>query len=139
MFVRDIMTPLVKGVPCDAPLSEAALIMREDDTGFVPVLQGTDLIGVVTDRDIVTRGVVSGRKTDEMPVSAVMTPCISTVRHDYDVSAAARRMKDEHVRRLMVVDEKGMLIGVVSLADLATGTDDDQQKGEVLEEVSHIS
>ena len=99
-------------------LEQAARTMRERDVGSLPVVRDGKLVGIVTDRDIVVRGVAEGRDGMFSRVSDVMTDnplcCVATS----DVEQAAKTMGEAKVRRLPVVDEDGTLVGMISLADL---------------------
>lgn len=135
MLVKDIMTHSIKAITANAKLPEAAESMRNLDVGFLPVIGGTELVGVVTDRDIAIRGVLPGRDCNEIPVSEVMTQGLETIPHDSLIDEAAAKMKEKQLRRLLVVDNDGTCIGVLSLGDLATNSDDYQMTGVALEKV----
>lgn len=114
MNVTDVMKALGSGISQAATISEAAVMMKDEQTDLIPVLEGDRLVGVVTERDIVTRGVVSGRNAGQIRVSEVMTLYIETVSCDAGVSEAAKRMQESHLRTLFVVDQEGNYLGVVS-------------------------
>lgn len=136
MIIRDIMTKDVRSLKGDNTIADAAKLMRELDVGVIPVTaQNGDLIGVITDRDIVIRTVALGKAPASQRIDSIMTKDIVTITSNTDVSEAARIMSDEKIRRLPVVD--GMrLIGMVSLGDLAANNRSDRMAGEVLEDVS---
>lgn len=135
MLVKDIMTDQVKAIEADAALPAAAQVMRDRDIGFVPVIRGTGLVGVVTDRDIAIRGVLPGRNCDDVTVGEVMSGRLETIPHDSLVDEAAAKMKEKQLRRLIVVDNDGACIGIISLGDLATGSEDHEMTGVALEKV----
>ena len=123
MKARDIMTPKPFVVSPTDSVSKAAEIMRYEGVGGVPVV--TDpakprLAGMITDRDIVIRCVARGHQA-LCPVSDVMTPMpLLTVLPDADVSEIVSKMESAEVRRIPVVSDDGILIGIVAEADIAT-------------------
>jgi CBS domain-containing protein len=118
MRVRDIMTPHVEVVSPEDTLREAAELMRAVDAGALPVVSGDSLVGMVTDRDIVVRGLALGCTADS-PVTEVMSSEVHSIGDEAPLEAAAEVMRLAQVRRLPVVDASGLLVGVVSLGDLA--------------------
>jgi CBS domain-containing protein len=119
MLVKDIMTRTTRFVPCTASLREAGEVMQRDDIGFLPVRDGGQLVGVVTDRDLITRGATHDGSLDDLTVKDVMTPQAHAVRANLPLAGAARAMKLKGVRRLLVIDDTQQLVGVVSVGDLA--------------------
>jgi CBS domain-containing protein len=121
-FVKDVMTPGVAAVRPDASLVEAAQLMRAQDIGGVLVASDTELIGVLTDRDIATRAVAEG--VDPLAVSAesVCTPAPVSIGPEDPVSTAVSLMRQHAIRRLPVV-EGARPVGMVSLGDLAEAQD----------------
>lgn len=119
MKVREIMTRQVVRIHPDEPVEVAARTLAHYNVGALPVC-GFDgrLCGVVTDRDLVTRCVASGRSTGNTRVRDVMTARVICAGPEMDVGAAAHLMGREQVRRLPVV-ENGRLCGMVSLGDMA--------------------
>ena len=119
MKVSEIMTSDVQVITPDQPIQQAARLMIDSDTGFLPVGDGERLIGMVTDRDITVRAVAEGRGPDT-PVRDVMTDDILFIYDDQDVEDAAMLMSDRQVRRLPVKSrEDDQLVGIVSLADVS--------------------
>jgi CBS domain-containing protein len=136
MHVSEVMT---KGAECVAPsttLQEAARKMKNLDVGPLPVCENDRLIGMVTDRDITVRAVAEGCDPKTTRVKEVMTPDIVYCFEDQDVSEAARRMEENQVRRLVVLNRDKRLVGIVSLGDLAVETGDERLAGQTLERVS---
>lgn len=123
MQARDIMTPRPFIVTPADNVSKAAEIMRYEDIGGIPVVNdpaNPRLVGIITDRDIVTRCVARGRPGLCL-VSEVMTPLpIQTVLPDADVGEVVRKMETAEVRRIPVISDDGILIGIVAEADIAT-------------------
>ena len=131
----EIMTRNVKTAAAGSSIGDVAAIMRDGDMGAVPVVDGTKLIGIVTDRDIVIRGIAEGA-SPETPVSDVMTRELFSVRPDDFVFEAIRLMGDKQVRRLPVIDPNGELQGIIAMADVALETEDEREIAETLEEIS---
>ncbi len=119
MFVREVMTRHAATIPIDAPLEAAARKMREEGVGALAVLDRGSLVGVVTDRDLAVRGVAVGADPHRAPVRIAMTAQVIACGEDDDVEHAAHRMEEGAVRRLLVLDREGELVGVVSVEDLA--------------------
>lgn len=126
--ISEVMTKEVETVSADQSAREAAAFMLRADAGSIPVCDGDKVIGMITDRDIAVRGIAEGRGPDT-PVSELMSDGIICAREDEDVDTVARRMGEEQVRRLPVLDAEERLIGIVSLGDLARET-----KGETAQE-----
>ncbi|HET6629373.1 MAG TPA: CBS domain-containing protein [Woeseiaceae bacterium] len=120
MQVRDIMT---ENPACCAPetsLEDVARIMADQDCGEIPVLdeRGRPL-GVVTDRDITVRAVAQGRDPAATAARDVMTGSVITTTPDASLEDALAHMEESQVRRLPVVDEDGVVCGMVAQADIA--------------------
>ena len=121
--VAEIMARNPQTVQADAPVRQAAGLMRDSDTGDVVVLDGDRLVGILTDRDIAVRVVAEGGDADT-PVRDACTSDPTTVTPDTRIEQAAALMRDRAVRRLPVV-EGDRPVGVVSLGDLAIERDED--------------
>jgi CBS domain-containing protein len=135
MKVHEIMTAHARCVGPDNALVEAAGLMRELDVGALPVCEGDRLAGMVTDRDIVVRGVADGRDVNEATVRDVMSPGIFYVFADQEVEDASRMMQEKQIRRLPVLNREKRLVGIVTLGDLAL-TSNPAFSGEALREIS---
>ena len=127
MKLRDIMAHPVVRIHPEESVAVAARTLARYNIGLLPVCGGDGRIcGVVTDRDLVTHCIASGRQPAATPVREVMTTQVVSVRPDMDAAAAAYLMGKQQIRRLPVV-ENGRLCGMVSLGDLAgreeTGND----------------
>ena len=118
MKVSEVMTSDVQTVTPDQSAREAASFMLRAEAGSIPVTEGDRVIGMITDRDIAVRGVAEGRGPDT-PVRELMTDHIICARAEDNVDDVARRMSEEQVRRLPVLDAEDRLCGIVSLGDLA--------------------
>ncbi len=120
--VSDVMSSDVCSVQSNDSIASVAQLMADKDMGFLPVVDGQKLIGAVTDRDIVVRGIAKGVNQDT-PVQEIMSDAVKCARQDDDFSAAVKMMGDAQLRRLPVVDDSGNLVGVVALADAAREKD----------------
>ncbi|HET9355921.1 MAG TPA: CBS domain-containing protein [Sphingomicrobium sp.] len=121
MKISEVMTSSVETVSADQTAREAANFMLRADAGSIPVCDGDKVIGIITDRDIAVRGVAEGHGPDT-PVRDLMSDGIICAHEDDNVDEVAKRMSDEQVRRLPVLDSDERLVGIVSLGDLARGT-----------------
>ena len=133
--VREVMTDRPRCVTLETPISEVAQLMESEDIGSLPVLEGDQLAGVVTDRDIVVRAVAKGKDPRGMPVREIASREVVTVYAEDDLSNALKRMAAEQVRRLPVVDEDNRLVGILSQADVALEVKE-KAVGEMVEEIS---
>ena len=107
MKVRDAMAADVRSVGPGQSIAQAARMMSEAGTGFLPVTEADRPVGVVTDRDIVVRFLAGGGgDASATPVSEVMTSKVATVGPDDDLAAAAEAMRDGGVRRLVVIEAR---------------------------------
>lgn len=118
MKISDIMTRDVCIAAAEETVREAAKKMAEIDAGMLPVSENDRLVGMVTDRDIVIRGVAAGKGPD-VKIRDVMTQDVKYCYEDQDTEEVASNMADQQVRRLPVLDHNKRLVGIVSLADLA--------------------
>ena len=125
MKVSEIMSSDVQVITPDQPIQQAARLMIDSDTGFLPVGDGERLIGMVTDRDITVRAVAEGRGPDT-PVREVMSDRPLFAWDDQEVDDVAIQMSDAQVRRMPVLSREGeRLVGVVSLGDISRRGDSD--------------
>jgi CBS domain-containing protein len=123
MLVRDIMTRDVRLLAPRSTVQEAALIMRDENIGSLPIAAADRLVGYVTDRDLVVRGLAQGFSADTL-VQDVMTDQVLYCFEDEDVDDVAATMAHNQVRRLPVVSREKRLVGIVALGDLATKATD---------------
>jgi len=119
--VRDIMTPDPVGVYYEQTVAEAARVMRDAGVGAVLVVSGESLSGMVTDRDLVIRGLAEGAGPDS-PVGPLCSEKLVGVDANADLADAERLIREHAVRRLPVIDS-GQIVGMVSLADLAASAE----------------
>jgi CBS domain-containing protein len=122
-------------IDADKPVAYAAKMMRDEDVGLAPIVEGDKLIGMLTDRDIAIRVVAEGRDPGHVTVKEVASKQVVTIDPQQDLDEALRIMAKHQVRRLPVVEEDGKLVGVVAQADVAR-EGDDAQTGELVEEIS---
>jgi CBS domain-containing protein len=133
--IRDLMTKNPCTIDADKPVAYAAKMMRDEDVGLAPIVEGQKLIGTITDRDIAVRVVAEGKDPEFTKVRDVATTRLVTVDPDQDLGEALRLMAQNQVRRLPVVEEDGKLAGVIAQADVAKHATD-SQTGEVVEQIS---
>ena len=133
--IRDIMTSNPCTIDADKSVAYAAKMMREEDVGVAPIVEGEKLIGLLTDRDISVRVAAHGRDPDQVKVRDVASTRLVTIHPQQDLDEALRIMAKHQVRRLPVVEEDGRLVGVVAQADIAR-EGDDSKTGQLVEEIS---
>ncbi|MGH7930447.1 MAG: CBS domain-containing protein [Candidatus Binatia bacterium] len=136
MQVRDVMTRDPEVVEPDTSVQDAARKMKGLDIGPLPVCDGERLLGILTDRDITVRAAAEGRDLSHTPVRDVMTSDVQFCFEDDDVAEAARLMQEGQIRRLLVLDGRKNLVGIVALKDLALEAGDRRLSGETLEVIS---
>jgi CBS domain-containing protein len=115
------------------PIVQVATTMKREDVGSVPVVDSREdkqLIGIVTDRDIVVKCIAEGGQIDRGTARDAMTPNPVFCREDDDVNKAVKLMSERQVRRMPIVDEAGRLTGIIAQADVATRVNRDETTGE---------
>ncbi|WP_108484369.1 CBS domain-containing protein [Oceaniglobus ichthyenteri] len=136
MRVSRIMQRQPSCVGPGTSIRAAAALMKDRDIGFLPVVEGGVAIGVLTDRDLVLGLMPNARWGRDQPVSTIMTRYVSICHADHSVVDAARMMGDRRIRRLLVNDPDGRLLGIVSLGDIARDASEElagQTLGEIVE------
>jgi CBS domain-containing protein len=130
MKVKDVMHKGVDWVSPDTPVTELAKLMREHDIGAIPIGENDRLIGMVTDRDIVCKGLAQ-ETFDASRATArdVMTPGIHCCQEDDDLAKAVKHMEGQLVRRLPVINKNKRMVGILSLGDVGQSA-----SGELLSE-----
>lgn len=136
MKLHEIMTTKVEVARPDSTLRAVAQTMKSVNVGMVPVCDGDRVLGALTDRDIAIRAVAEGKDPNTTKAADVMTADITYCYEDDDVKDAAKKMQEEKIRRLIVINKDKRLVGIVSLGDLAVDMDDDKKAGQVLEKIS---
>ena len=133
--IRDVMTPNPQTVTEGDSVHDAARIMKEQDTGVVPVVDGKKIIGTITDRDIVVRCVADGKNPLDASVKDVMTRSVRKVKEDATINEVITLMSSSEIRRVPVVNSRDEIVGIVSIGDLAA--DGEKNKvGSAMEQIS---
>jgi CBS domain-containing protein len=156
---RDIMTRDLAVATRDTTITEVALMMKQEDTGVIPVVEydvtpgngrsenaerqyeGRNysrgkLLGLITDRDIVIRAIAEGKDCTQIRAEDIMTVDVHTAHPNDRVVDAIRKMGDKQVRRIPVCNENRYLVGMISMADVAVETREDHELAEALEDIS---
>ena len=136
---REVMTPEPTCCEPTEPVTRVAEIMKQQDVGSVPVVDSHEsrrLVGIVTDRDLVTKVVAGGRAVEQAMARDAMTSNPASCREDDDVSRAMSLMAERQVRRMPVVDADGRLTGIIAQADVATRVNHDSETGRLVESIS---
>ncbi|WP_461392438.1 CBS domain-containing protein [Desulfosporosinus fructosivorans] len=129
------MTSSVDWVTPDTTVVKVAQLMKKDDVGSIPICQDNNLIGIITDRDIVLKVVAAGGNTNNVSCKDIMSKDIISVTADQDVHEAANMMSKYQVRRLPVI-ENGKLVGIVAIGDLAIEKIHINEAGDALSDIS---
>jgi CBS domain-containing protein len=137
LTAREIMTRHVKSANLDSSLREVARIMKDEDCGIVPVVDKQErLRGLITDRDLVIRTLAEGRPPDNMVARDIMTDDVEVVTPNEDIHSIIALMGRRQVRRVPVVERDDRLVGIISMADIATRADYDEELQEALDRIS---
>lgn len=134
MNIRDVMTPNPRTVSPDDSIQSAARLMRDEDTGVIPVVENGRAVGLVTDRDIVVRAVADGNQLNR-PVREIISKQVISISPDSSTREATELMSEHQIRRLPVV-EHDRLVGIVSIGDLAVKEGRDGRTGDTLQSIS---
>ena len=135
----DVMT---RDPVCARPqdtVATVAQLMKEKDIGPVPIVDGHNsktLVGIVTDRDLAIHVVAAGRDPKTTRVSEVMTTDVVTCRDSDDIETALDAMSTNQLRRIPVVDDDNMLMGIIAQADIATRMNEPEKTAEVVKDIS---
>lgn len=129
-LIRDVMTPEPITVTPTMTIEQAARRMRDAGIGNVVVLNGEQITGILTDRDIVVRAVAEGWNPSDTPVGEVASQDLTTISPDDTIDDAVILMRERSIRRLPVV-EHGRPVGIVSLGDLALERNPESALGEI--------
>jgi CBS domain-containing protein len=135
MKLRDVMTSNPRTVPPDATIQETARLMRDEDTGAIPVVDKGKPVGIITDRDIVVRALADGDANIRKPVRNFITESPVTVDLDTSTEEAAKIMGERQIRRLLV-SQDDKVVGIVSIGDLAVREGGEEHTGEALKDIS---
>lgn len=137
-LIKEAMANRVKLVHPQDTVADAAATMKEFGVGMLPVAEGDKLVGALTDRDIVVRGVADKMNLNDTRVGDVMTHDVDVCYEDQTIDEVAQTMKNDQIRRVVVVNRDDQLAGVISLGDLA-GHTKVETSGEVLRKISKPS
>jgi len=133
--IRDLMTTNPRSLESGSTVMEAARLMRDEDAGIIPVVEGEKLVGTVTDRDIAIRVVADGKSPESITVGEIASRELVTIDPQQELDEALRLMARHRIRRLPVVEEDGKLVGIVAQADIARNASD-AQTGDLVEDIS---
>ena len=133
--VREVMTSNPCTIDADKDVAHAAKMLRDEDVGVAPIVEGDQLVGVLTDRDIAIKVVAEGKDPQTTKVRDIASKDIVTIDPQQDLDEALRLMAQHQVRRLPVVEEDGKVVGIVAQADVALASSD-AKTGELVEEIS---
>ena len=133
--IGDLMTNNPCSIDADKSVVYAAKMLRDEDVGLAPIVEGDTLIGTLTDRDIAIRVVAEGKDPNRTKVRDVASKDLVTIDPQQNLDEALQLMARHQVRRLPVVEEDGKLVGVVAQADIARVASG-EQTGEVVEKIS---
>jgi len=133
--IREAMTANPCSIDAGKSVAYAAKMMRDEDVGIAPIVEGDRLVGVLTDRDVAVRVVAEGLDPERVKVFEVASRDVVTLDPGQDLDEALRLMARHRVRRLPVVEEDGRLAGVVAQADVAEHADE-RRTGEVVDQIS---
>jgi CBS domain-containing protein len=135
MQVKDVMSTDLAYISERDSTYEAACLMRDHQIGMIPVVENNKCIGVVTDRDLVVRGIAE-RRPNSLAASKLMSSRLVKATPDMSTDEVAQLMADAQVRRIPVVDEEDHLIGIISLGDLAVREATSDEAAEAIGEIS---
>jgi CBS domain-containing protein len=133
--IKDAMSSNPCSIDAEKPVSYAAKMMRDENVGLAPIVEGDKLVGTLTDRDIATRVVAEGKDPDSTTAREVASRDVITVTPDQTLDDALQLMAQHQVRRLPVVEDGERLVGVVAQADIAQHADA-SETGRMVEEIS---
>ena len=133
--VNRVMTHDPQTIASNATAADAARVMRDADTGFVPIMEGNRLVATITDRDIAIRIVAEGMDATKTRAMDVASRNLVTIDPQQDLDEALRMMAQHQVRRLPVVEEDGRLVGVVAQGDIARHASE-ERTGETVQKIS---
>ena len=132
--VKDAMSTSPRTVEASTPVTEAAKLMRDENVGSLPIVEGDRLIGIVTDRDIALRAVAESKP--DATAGEIASQQLVTIDPTQPLEEAARLMAEHQVRRLPVCEEDGRLVGMLAQADVATHGGQDARTGQMVERIS---
>jgi CBS domain-containing protein len=138
MKISEVMSRDVQTVLPDDTVQKAAKMMGDLDVGVLPVCDGKNLLGMITDRDIAVRATSTGKSPQECRVRDTMSQGVDYCFDDEDVETVSRKMGERQIRRMPVINHDKHLVGIVALGDIATSSGE-RTSGETLRDVSESS
>jgi predicted transcriptional regulator len=136
MKVKDLMTKSVVSLKQYDTIKDAAILMHEHNIGMIPIIDDENHpIGLVTDRDLITRGIAQNYD-EKTRLEDIMTVKLFTIHPNDEVGTATHMMGHKQIRRLLVVDENEVLVGVLAMADISTTPENDTKAGIALSQIS---
>ena len=132
--VKDIMNKEIITVDIDTTIVDASKILTDNNIGFLPVLEKGKLVGVLTDRDIINR-IISKEKDIYASVFLAMSTDIISIQKNDDISIAISKMADKQIRRILVLNKKQDLVGILSIADIANHKETKEYLPELIHEI----
>ena len=132
--VKDAMSSSPRTIEAETSIQEAAKLLRDENVGSLPIVDGDRLTGIVTDRDIVIKAVADG--TIDTTAGVIASKELVTIDPEQPLAEAARLMAEHQVRRLPVCEEDGKLVGMLAQADVARHGGEDARTGQMVEEIS---
>ncbi|EKE03288.1 MAG: CBS protein [uncultured bacterium] len=137
MKCRDVMTKYIKMCRPECTAKDAVQIMQELNCGAVPVInENNEIQGMVTDRDIALYTILNNKDPETTQVKEFMSKPVVTCHPDDDIDIAIKKMKENKVRRLPIVDENNKVVGIISLGDIAVLSGEEHEVYEALENIS---
>jgi CBS domain-containing protein len=133
--IRDVMTTNPKAIETSTPIAEAARSMKTENVGSLPIVEGDRLVGMLTDRDIVVRGIAESKDVSSATAGEIASRDVVSVDPQQSLDEALRLMGEHQIRRLPVTEEDGRLVGIVAQADIAR-EGKDALTGQVVEQIS---
>jgi CBS domain-containing protein len=137
--IRDVMIDKVVTIAASATLMEAAQRMGDSNVGVLPVVDGERVSGLITDRDLVIRGLARHANPGTLTVGECATKIPVCAHPEWDVEEAMRLMSAHRIGRLPVVDDANRLVGMVTLSSLALRSGDENEALEAAQQVSRRS
>ena len=137
MKVSEIMTTNVECISPDAGMTEIANRMKTLDVGFLAICENDRLVGTITDRDIVIRGIASGKNLDTLKARGIMSDDVFWCYEDDDIKDVAGKMREKNVRRMVILTRDKRLAGVVSIGDISKV--EEKESGKTLKDITEAA
>ena len=124
MKVKELMSAQVEFITPETTTKEAPHIMHDLHLGVLPVVENEQLVGIITDRDICCKVTATGRSAGFTKVNEVMSKDVTTCFDDQNISDATKLMIENHIRRIAVINHENIMVGLLSVDDLARNSHD---------------